>query len=415
MTEAHTDESLNEPDGTRRVDSETGGVTFLDLLIVLAKYKKLLVGLPLAAAIVAALISLLVPNRYAATATLMPPQQAQSTASAMLGQLGALAVLAGGPAAGIRNPSDLYTAMLKSRTVADNLIQRFDLKNVYDQQTQTGARLALESATRISAGKEGLISIEVEDRDPRRAAEIANGYVDELYRLTRTLAVTEASQRRLFFEKQLQAAKTGLANAEIALKKTQETTGLIKLDDQGRAIIEAVARLQAQVAAKEVEVATMRSYATEQNPQLVLAQQTLAGLRVQLAKAERDQKSGGGNVLLATGKIPEAGLEYVRNFREVKYHEAIFELLAKQYEIARIDEARDSSSIQVLDRAVEPERKAKPKRAFIALFTGFATALLVIVYAFCREFFAAAKLNPAHAARIEALQHYFRRRWLSRG
>src|SRR5258708_6981759 len=210
-----------KPEGAPTTQSSPGEdeVSLLDLLIVLAKHKRILLGIPFAAAIVAAIVSLLLPNVYTGTARMLPPQQSASAASALLTQLGALGGLTGpvGGALG-RNPSDLYIGMLKSRTVADNLIARFELKKVYDQSLQSSTRGTLQGNTTIVAGRDGIIVIEVDDKDPQRAAELANAYVDELMKLTRVLAVTEASQRRLFFESQLLQAKDNLTAAELAAR-----------------------------------------------------------------------------------------------------------------------------------------------------------------------------------------------------
>jgi uncharacterized protein involved in exopolysaccharide biosynthesis len=228
----------------------------------------------------------------------------------------------------------------------------------------------LESATNITSGKDSLIEISFEDKDRQRAADVANAYVDELRNLTQNIAVTEASQRRLFFEQQLKQAKDDLAAAEVALKDTQQKTGMIQLSSQARATIEAIGRLRAKIAATEVELQAMGSFATEQNPDYILVKQQLAGLRVQLNKFEQGE-SDAGDPLVASGKIPAVGLEYVRRFREVKYREAIFELMAKQYEVARLDEAKEAAIIQVVDQAVVPDRKSSPHRAVIVLVSLF--------------------------------------------
>lgn len=383
-------------------DEET---TLLDVLIVLAKHKKMIAMLTLGAAILSVAVSLLLPNIYTGAAKVLPPQQSQSTAAMLLGQLGGMAGLAGG-SVGLKNPSDLYVGMLRSRTVADSIIGRFDLKKLYDQDTMVGTRKELASNTSIAAGKDGLITVEFEDEDPKRAAAIANAYVEELDKLSQSLAVTEAAQRRLFFERQLQQARDDLGKAEVALKVTQETTGLIKLDDQGRAIIEAVAALRGQIAAKEVELRAMRTFATEQNTDYVRSQQQLAGLRAELTKLERAKISGGGDILLPTGKVPEAGLEYLRKFRDVKYYETIFELLAKQFEAAKIDEAKESAIIQVVDKAIVPDRKSKPKRALIVIGTTVAAGFLAFLWAFVREARERASRDPVQAARFAALRDY---------
>jgi tyrosine-protein kinase Etk/Wzc len=378
-------------------------ISLLDLLIVLAKHKKLILGLPFAAAVLAAGITLLMPNIFTATTRILPPQQGQSTAAAMLGQLGALAGAAGS-SLGIKNPNDLYVGMLKSRTVADNLIARFKLMERYDTKKQDDTRKALTEVVSINAGKDGIISITADDEDPKFAADLANAYVEELYKLTQNLAVTEASQRRLFFEKQLKKAKDELASAEVAFKQTQEKTGVLQIDAQGKAMIEAVGAIRAQIAAKEVEMGALRTFATEQNPDYLRAQQELIGLRAQLGKYEK----GGESDLLPTGKLPEAGLENIRKLRDVKYYETLYELLARQYEMSRVDEARDASIIQVLDKAVPPDRKSKPKRALIVILSAVAIGFLAILIAFVRESMGKAKQDPEQASRLANLRDSFR-------
>lgn len=379
-------------------------INLLDLLIVLAKHKKLVLGLPLAAALLAVAITLSMPNVYTATARILPPQQGSSTTAAMLGQLGALAGAAGG-ALGIKNPNDLYVGMLKSRTVADSLIERFKLQDRYERRTLVETRNALAQVSNISAGKDGIISIAVDDEDPKFAAELANAYVDELTRLNQTLAVTEAAQRRLFFERQLAQAKDALAMAEVELKKVQQATGVVQLDAQGKAAIEAVAALRAQIAAREVQLAAVRTFATEQNPDYQRLTQELAGLRGQLARFER---GGETSALPSAGKLTEAGLDYVRKLREVKYQETVFELLARQYEAAKLDEARNASLIQVLDKAVPPDRKSKPKRTLIVLLTALTAGLVAVILAFIIEARARALTDPEQAERYRLLRQYLR-------
>jgi uncharacterized protein involved in exopolysaccharide biosynthesis len=328
----------------------------------------------------------------------------------LLGQLGGLAGLAGS-SVGLKIPSDLYVGMLKSRTVADNVIARFDLQELYGMQTMVETRKMIADNTYIAAGKDGLITVEFEDKDPTRAAAVANAYVEELDKLSQSLAVTEAAQRRLFFERQLKQAKEDLSNAEQALKVTQEKTGLIKLDDQGRAIIEAVAALRGQIAAKEVELSAMRTFTTENNPDYVRVGQQLAGLRAELTKLERSHLAGGGDILLPSGKIPEAGLEYVRRLRDVKYNETIFEVLARQFEAAKIDEAKEATIVQVVDKAVVPDRKSKPKRLVIVILATLIAGFVALLWAFVREARDRAALDPNGAARLAALRLYasFRR------
>jgi tyrosine-protein kinase Etk/Wzc len=238
----------------------------------------------------------------------------------------------------------------------------------YHQRLLSGARKAFESHGAVDGtGKDGLIRISIDDPDPRRAAELANGYVDQFRSLSEHLAITEASQRRLFFEQQLQQAKDNLANAEEAMKRTEQSTGLIQLDSQSRALIESAATLRAQISAREVQIQGMQTYATGENAELFQAREELASLRAQLQKLGGSEDSASGGLLVPKGKVPEASLEYVRALREVKYDETIFEILARQYEVARLDEAKQGALIQVVDPAVPPDRRSFPKRTLIVL------------------------------------------------
>jgi uncharacterized protein involved in exopolysaccharide biosynthesis len=378
----------------------------LDLVIVLAKHKRLVLGVPFLAAVAAAIYSLLLPNVFTATTRILPPQQTSSAATAMLAQLGGLAALVGA-AGGIRSPSDVYVAMLKSRTIADRMIERFDLKQLYEQELQSVTRKVLEGNTVISAGsKDGIITIDVDDKVPQRAADIANAYVDELMKLTRVLAVTEASQRRLFFERQLLLAKDNLVAAEVAARQGLEKGGIAQVDAQGRSLIEVTARLRAQISVKEVQIGAMRTFAAEENPELQRAQQELGALKRELARIEGSSPSGADGGKRDSSR--DSGLTNLGRLRDVKYYEFLYELLAKQYELAKIDEAKDSTIIQVLDTAVPPDRKSKPKRTLIVLFVAFAALLLAIFIVFIRELRAKVRADPEQASRLEALRKYLR-------
>jgi len=382
-------------------------VSLLDLLIVVAKHKRLVLGVPFGAAISAAAISLFMPNYYTGTTRILPPQQSASAASALLTQLGgALGGLAGaGGALGIRNPSDLYVSMLKSRTVADNLIARFDLSKVYGRELQSDTRTALQNLTTIAAGRDGVISIEVDDKDPKRAAELANAYVDELAKLTKVLAVTEASQRRLFFERQLLQAKDSLTAAEVAARVGLQKGGLAQVDAQGRSMIAVTARLRAEISAKEVQLGAMRTFAAEGNPELQRTQQELEALRRELSRVE------GASPLAAAGKSGEtgsSGLDNLGRLRDVKYYEFLYELLAKQYELAKIDEAKDATIIQVMDKAIEPDRRSKPRRTLITVISTISALFFSVLWAFARETVSRAKADPQRASRLESLHRYLK-------
>lgn len=397
-------ENPEPPPAARTVRSEGYESHVLDLLIVLSRGKRMILRTTLAVAVASAAVSLCLPNRYTATANILPPQQSPSLAASMIGQLGALGPMASMAQKdlGLKNPNDLYVGMLRSRTVEDALIRRFDLLRVYRDKKMSNGRRDLEDASSIVLGKEGFIAISVEDRDRGRAPQIANAYVDELRTLTQKLAVTEAGERRLFFERQLELAKNNLADAEQALKQTEQTTGLIQLDGQAKAIIESVGKLRAAIAAKEVELHAMRLFSTEQNPDVQLGEQQLSGMRAQLALLEK--QNGEANVQVPAGNVPEAGLQYVRKLREVKYAETIFELLAKQYEAARLDEAKTAAVIQVLDPAIEPDRKSSPQRTWIVLIMTLAGLFGSVGYVLAAEVFHRLHSDPGVQARWIALK-----------
>ncbi len=367
-------------------------LSLLDLLVVLAEHWKLLVFGPLAAGLVALGITFVVDPVFTATARIVPPQQQQSAAAMLAQQLGGLAGLAGA-AAGIRNPADQYVALLKSRSVADRLIERFDLLRLYETDYQQDARKALADNTQISAGRDGLITIEVDDKDPKRAATMANAYVEELADLLKRLALTEAQQRRAFFEKQLEQTREALKRAQQALAAVGVSESVLKAEP--RAAAEGVAQLKAAVTAKEVQLTAMRGYLADTSPDFRQAQQELAALRAQLARAEQSQPA-----VAATG----AAQDYISRFRDFKYQETLFELMARQYEIARLDEAREGALIQVVDAAVPPERKSKPKRALVAVVTTLAFGLLLLVAVFVRRAWASAEQTVEGAQKLAALR-----------
>lgn len=384
------------------VQEQTQGekANFIDVLIVLAKYRKLIVGLPLAAGILAAVVTFILPPTYKATTKLLPPQQAQSATSALLSQLGGVAALATG-GAGLKNPNDLYVGMLKSRTVADKLIEKYQLKQVYDTASQEKARVILTEATTVASGKDGLIAIEVENNDPILAAKLTNSYVDELLGLTRILAVTEASQRRTFFERQLEQSKDNLVKAEMSLKEALNTRGVVSVDTESKAILETSARLRAQVSAKEIQLNAMKAFLTPSNPEYRRAEAELNSLRSEVSKLENGRVDSA-----STPNDGETGLANIKLLRDVKYYQMLYELLAKQYEAARLDEAKDPSIIQVLDPAVVPERPFKPKRILTVVLSMLVALLAAAFISMVREAKARALLEPASAKKWVQLRNY---------
>lgn len=381
-------------------------INLLDYLIVLAKRKKLILQITLGAAIITAIISLIMPPIYKAETKILPPQQSSGAASQMLSQLGAMAGLAGS-SLGIKNTNDTYIALLKSRPVLDRIIDRFDLMRLYKTESREAVRNALVGAIRAQDDKKsGIITVGIEDREPKIAADMANAFIEELRNFNKGLAVTEAAQRRLFFEEQLKDTKTALVKAEEAMRGFQEKTGALEVKEQARAVIEGIANLRAQIAAKEVQLKVMKTYATPQNPDFQRTEEELRGLREQLSRLEGRGSSHNPDPLMPTGRMPSVGTEYIRKLRDLKFNETLYELLLKQYEAAKLDEARDATIIQVIEKAVPPEKRIKPKRrqmVMIAMVTGF---FFSIFAAFFMEYKERASNDPENRERFEALKKY---------
>ena len=371
-------------------------ISLLDLLQVVVDNLRLLLVGPLAVGLLALGVSFIVTPTFTAKTQFLPPQQQQSAAASMLASLGSLGGLAGA-AAGIKNPSDQYLAFMKSVSVQDALIERFKLVERYKAKMKEDARKELTARVRIASGKDGLISVEVDDHDPQFAADLANAHVEELHKLLGRLAVTEAQQRRVFFEKQLTLTKDNLVKAEQALKSTGVNSSALK--STPAAAVETVARLKAMISAQEVKLASMRGYLAESSPDFKLAMNELAAFRSQLAKAEENEPASATN----------GASDYVARYREFKYHETLFELFAKQYELARVDESREGAVIQVLDVAQPPERKAKPKKALIAIIATLATGFALLLWVFVRQALRNASTSPDTAEKLQTLRTGWRR------
>lgn len=378
--------------------------SLLNLLLILAKYKRTIFRTTVAAVVLSTGGSLLLPDVYEATTKLLPPQQNQSTATMLLSQLGGMAGAAAG-IAGLKSPNDMYVGMLKSRTIADGLIVQFDLKKVYDVETFEKARKILENRTDITSGKDGLITIEVEDYDKKLVAQLAGAYVTKLDDLTKSLAITDASQRRVFFESELLKAKNNLANAETLLKTTINTHGVQSVDIESRGILETSARIKAQISAKQIELNSMRAFMTERNPDYRRIQEELYSLQAEAAKLENGRTDGSSR---KAEDEKNGGLESIKLVRDVKYYQMLYELLAKQYEVARLDEAKDPSIIQILDHPVEPERKSKPHRSLIVMLAGVVAFLGSCFYALGRETFRRMNATPDGEAKLTQIKAYLR-------
>ena len=383
------------------LEDEEESIDLVALFQTLHRERWTILRLTLAIFVLATVVAFLLPLRYTSTVSFIPPNlnsRGNSMATLVAGQLSSLG--AGDLLGSVKSPSDLYAGILESRSIADELVKRFDLMHVYKEAKESQAAKTLGANTDVAVDqKSTIVSVSVTDKDPGRARELADAYMDELRETNGRLALGQSSQRRLFFGQQLEKEKDDLEDAEVELKKTEEQSGLIAPSGQTEAEIKTIADTQAQLAMRQVELAALRDSATEQNPEVIRLRSEIDDLQGQLSRLQ----SGNGNGSIAaipTSKVPELQLEYVRKEREVKYHEALFDMLSRQYEAARLDESRDAPVLQVLDSASYPDSKSSPKRMYIMLGGLFGGLLASTIWVLVHERILAyrAALAPREAA-----------------
>jgi len=389
--------------------AEDDEINLLDYLVVLAKRKKLIISLTLGIPIITGIICLLLTPSYLGETRILPPQQSSSMASMLMSQAAGASVSSLGSLLGVKSPGDMYLGMVKSsRTIADKIIDRFDLMKLYDVDFREDARKKLLEDVMVAVldPNSGIITIDIEDNDPKRAADMANAYVAELKNLNRGIAITEASQRRLFFEEKAKEAKETLTKAEEDMKQFAEKTGALQIDAQGQAIIQAIAAGKAQVAAKEVEISGLKTFATPNNPDLQKAEEALRAMKAEVRKLEAKGGGAGDDPFIPMGNLPAVGAEYARKMRNLKYNETLYELLSKQFEAARIDEARDATIIQVVDLAVPATKKYKPKTLMWVAIAGVGGFIIAVLTAFFMEWKERASQDPGTKERLDKFKAY---------
>ena len=377
----------HEPVQANGVEPERG-LDLFDIALVFARRKWLLIGFTIVGALAFFIYALTEPKLYEADTVIMPPQEQQSS-SALMGQLSLLGSLSGG----MNRPSDLYIGLLGSRSVKEQIARDFKLDQVYKVGRIDIAGAILGGRTKLASGKDGLIDIKVRDKDAKRSAALADDYASSLYALNNKLAISQAAQRRLFFDKQLEQEKDRLADAEVALKQEEEKTGVIQLQGQTSVIISQIAQLRANITSKQVQLFSLRTSATDENPEVVRARSELAGLEQQLRAMEgRAGVKATDDLGLSTKQVPGVGLEYIRKEREVQYHQTLFELLARQLEAARIDEAKAAPIVQLLDPAEVPYFTTYPKTkllivlgAVIGFIVGVICCMVLYIYEFIQD------------------------------
>ncbi len=362
-------------------------ISLIDLSIALGQEKKTLFAVPLFTTSVAIVVSLIMTPVFTAKTLMMPPQQQQSSAASALASLGALAGLAGG-AAGVKSPDEMYIAFMESESLQNSIIKKMSLQTRYEAKTLTDTRAGLKGAVKITSDKKsGLISIEATDKDPVFAAQLANVYIDELHNLLGRLAVTDAQQRRVFYEDQIKKTQADLVNAESRFRLANEKSGMQMTSILAETSLRANAEMRGQIAAKEVQLQAMSRFETTQNPDVQKLTSEMSALRQQLSKLE----SGSGNTTTAVNPMQQ---EASQAYRDIKVQQAMLEVLIKQYEIARVDEAKEGPLVQQVDPATPPERRSKPKRSLIVLVSALGGIFLGVLAAFVRRAIKKAATDP---------------------
>jgi capsule polysaccharide export protein KpsE/RkpR len=381
-------------------------VVFIDYVYIFIKNISKVIGSILFLLVISLLYIFSSSPIYKAECRILPPSQRGSMSAAMLSQLGGLGGLVG--LSGGSNTGELLCGVLRGQTVVDKIIDQFDLMTVYEQESCLKMREKVTSDILQATEdvKSGIVTVAVLDEDPERAAQMANAFVDELKNVMQSLAIGEAAQRRLFFEQQVLAAHKTLGDAEDALQRYQEKSGLVAMEPQVEAMLSSIATLRAQVAAKEVELSALRTYARGNNPNLRRAESELAALGSELAKLERqqEQKASDGNTLSSLREAPQLGLEYQRRLRDVKFATAMYELMLRHFEAAKIDESREAMVVQVIDPATPPDYKFKPKRAMIVVFATLLGLCLGMLWALWADYIEAMKKDPEQKQVLEEIK-----------
>ncbi|MDR1916168.1 MAG: hypothetical protein LBQ58_06305 [Synergistaceae bacterium] len=382
-----------------------------DLSIIFLRKRYLIACLILIFGCGALLYSLLAAKIYKAECRILPSSSENvNITAAIMSQMGGLASLAG--ISGGATKGELLMGVLRGQTVVDKIIDQFDLMTVYEQDYRVKMReLATSDILHATEDvKSGIVTVAVLDEDPERAAAMANAFVDELKNVMQSLAIGEAAQRRIFFEAQTLQAHKALGEVEDELQKYQEQSGVVAAEPQLQALVASITELRAQVAAKEVEISSLRTYARGDNPSLKRAMSELASLRSELKKLEQqEQKSSNepSGQMASLREVPQLGLEYQRRLRDVQFAATMYELMLKQFEAAKIDESREAIYVQVIDPATPPDYKFKPKRALIVVFSVLLGLCLGMLWALCAYYIENVKNDPDENKTLEEIKSVF--------
>ena len=408
---------MTEPE--KKSASASDEIYLLDYLIILAKHSRLIIFTSLAVMVLTYLILFLLPNKYTATARLLPPQQNLTMVAQVLeglgggmattkpgGGFGSLGGMAGN-LLGLKSPGDLYVGILSGNTIADRIIERFKLRAHYKMTYLEDLRKKLNQRVQISAGRDGLIAINVTDASPQRAQEMANAYMDELDSLLQNMASQEARNRLVYLEKKRSDTVQNLSKAEESLRNFSECSSVLQIDAQTRSILEYIASLRATIDSKEVQIKVLREQASPFNYDLIKLETELSGLKEKLRNAEvqESQNPKTSDAMITTSKMPTLGLEYLRFYREAKFQEQLYQLYNKLVELAHLDEVKGAAVVNVVDRALPPEKRSN-QRLMPAAMAGLSTFLVMVFLTFVMEYWQGVRLREETANRLKLLDAY---------
>jgi tyrosine-protein kinase Etk/Wzc len=401
---------MDDGGARRRLDDDE--VTLLDYWRVVRQRLWLIVGICGVAVLATMVVSLLSPKIYQSTATLLAPDERSGRGLGLVSTLAASGMMQAVP--GLALPSltpqrDIFVSMLKSRTMAQEVVSRFYLQARYKAPFMSDAVRRLGAMTAIALSKDGIISIKVEETDPQLAADIANFYAVNLDRMLTRFATTEASKQRAFIAERLADTERQLHQAEEALRKFQESNKVIALQEQARGAVETAARLKGEIMATEVQLEVTRKFATDANPEVIKLKRSIEEMKRLLGQmqygkgwvlpAENSNRGEAHHEIhIPFAQVPELGLEFARLTRDVKVQETVYTLLTQQFEQAKIAEARDMPTVQLLDAAVPADRKSRPKIKFNMAIAGVTSLFLGILLAFFLEYLAGVKQAPLSRA-----------------
>ena len=397
-------------------ESQAEKISVYTYLAILVAYRRFIFLNLVGVCLIVALLSFLLPSWYRATTTVLPPG-----GEAALGLGAATSLLGGAPGFAtslslpfMATPSDIVAVILKSRAVGEVVIKEEQLMEVYRTESIEKALKELFSRVKVTVTAEGLISLSYEDRDRVRAADVANRFIEQSDRISRETSASQAKSARIFIEQRLSQTKEELARSEENLKRFQEENKTILLDDQTRASIEKGAELKARMVSSEIELNVLSKTMSPSHPRIKSLRSEVDETKRQLEILERgrDEEDPEGKTVLDVpfSQVPSLSLKLARLIREVKIQEGVFELLTQQHEQYKIQETKDTPTLQVLDRAVPPERRARPKRALLVGVSGLLSLFASVVFIFGLEYFKALRQrNPEGFDRLTALLGAWRR------